>query len=349
MMSKLYIDVFDYFDPKFPFTFFLGGRATGKTFSALQGIAEKKEGLILLRRTDTEMQMATVLNPFANLNSKLGWNICTGKISKDVAGFYHGEADAEGILTPQGSPIGYLLALSVLYKVRGLGVDTNSVQWMVFDEFIPEPHVREIKSEAFAFFNAYETINRNRELEGLPPIYVFFLSNTNTLNNPIFRALNLVRPIEYMLAQNKTKSLYDPDRGIAVHFLDPNPEFLARKKSTAISKLTAGTDYEGMALKNKFALEDFSGIDGRKNISGFTPFFAVGNAKIWRKKGQKIEFYVCYKDSNFSFRYGQKNSADQMLANARHGLIVRKAYAEGWIKFETLELKNILLDFFRIK
>ena len=37
---------------------------------------------------------------------------------------------------------------------------------IIFAEFIPEAHERLIKNEAAALFNFYETINRNRELDG---------------------------------------------------------------------------------------------------------------------------------------------------------------------------------------
>lgn len=346
--DDIYIDVFDLLDPLYPFSFIIDGRGVGKTYSALRGVVELQEGFILLRRTEEERRLATVLNPFAALNNDYGWDICTAKITKDITGFYHGTLNSDGLLVPSGAPIGYLLALSVLHKVRGLGISTDFIKWIVYDEFIPEPHVREIQEEAFAFFNAYETLCRNRELSGFEPIKVIALANSNRLNNPIFRELKLIRPLEVMLRTGKTNVLRDVDRGIAVHYLKPSEAFLQKKSVSAIAKLTAGTKYSDMALKNEFALEDFSSIS-RVNTSGYSPFFSVGAACVWRKKGESHQLFCSYQQGSFAYRYAPANKADKMLAQSRHGLYMRKAYANGWIKFESFELKELFLDFFAIK
>ena len=91
---------------------------------------------------------------------------------------------------------GYTSALSTFSNLRGF--DGSNIKILLYDEFIPERHERLIKNEADAFFNVYETINRNRELQGGPPLIALCLSNSNSLASPIFTALNLVKTLERM-------------------------------------------------------------------------------------------------------------------------------------------------------
>ena len=84
-----------------------------------------------------------------------------------------------------------MLALSTISNVRGFDATDRDV--LIYDEFIPERHERPIKDEATAFFNAIETIQRNRELEGKDPLTVLCLANANELANPLFIELKLVK------------------------------------------------------------------------------------------------------------------------------------------------------------
>lgn len=52
----------------------------------------------------------------------------------------------------------------------------------------------------------YETVNRNRELQGEKPVQVFLLGNTNNISIPILETLGLVEVIENM--QRKNKKMY---------------------------------------------------------------------------------------------------------------------------------------------
>ena len=89
------------------------------------------------------------------------------------------------------------------------------MQLWIFDEFIPERHERPIKNEGAAFLNAYETMNRNRELQGYKPIQTLCLANANDLGNPIFMELGLVSRAMRMQQTGKTMSLLR-DRGIGI-------------------------------------------------------------------------------------------------------------------------------------
>lgn len=331
--------------------FFIGGRGTGKTYGGLKGAYEDAlkgygHGFILLRRTDKERKLNEAFNPFTKFNKRSGYTAMTAPLTKDATGIYKGVPGDDGELAPSGAPLGYMFALSTLASMRSLGMDDEAVDKLLYDEFIPESHVRLLKMEGEAFLNAFETFNRNRELElGLPPLQCYLTANANQIDNAIFKALGLVPIVERMIRKGQS-DYYDTKRGYAIHILK-DAAFEAEKKKTSIARLTEGSDYYEMAYNNKFAYNDFTSIR-RLDATGFTPFFAIGDAHVWQRKGQ-TEFYVTYKDGSFAYRYRPGNQADGMLGRQRHGMLFRRAYAAGLVTFESFELKSLVLDFFEVK
>ena len=160
----------------YPFNFVCGGRGTGKTYDALRMARKNNRKFILLRRTQT--QADTISNPkfsvFKPLNDDEGWNIQPEKVGDHLKAFVD---EDENI-------IGYVFALSTLSNMRGF--DASDVELIIYDEFIPEKHERPIKNEAEALWNAYETINRNRELKGQAPVQHLCLANANDIRNPVY-------------------------------------------------------------------------------------------------------------------------------------------------------------------
>lgn len=330
--------------------FFIGGRGTGKTYGGLKGSYEDAlkgygHGFIMLRRTDKERKLNEAFNPFVKFNRASGYTACTAPITKDATGIYQGIVGEDGELTPSGPPLGYMLALSTLGTMRSLGLDDDAIDKGLYDEFIPEGHVRLLKMEGEAFLNAIETFNRNRELEGRKPIEWYLTANANQIDTPIFKSLGLVPVLEKMIRQGK-RDYFDVRRGYSIHILE-DAEFSSAKKKTALARLTEGSDFYEMAYENHFAYNDMTCIR-RLDAQGFTPFFAVGDWHVWQRKGQS-ELYATYKDGSFAYRYKPGNQADAMLGRQRHGILFRRLYAHGAITFESYEIKSGLLDFFGLQ
>ena len=117
--------------------------------------------------------------------------------------------------------LGYTAALSTISNMRGF--DASDVEMLIYDEFIPEKHERTLKHEATAFLNAYETINRNREMQGKKPLQVLALANAMDLANPIFLELGIVNNIERMLDKGRSNIYLDRDRGLLVAICSNSP------------------------------------------------------------------------------------------------------------------------------
>ncbi len=342
-----YINIFDYSDARYPFQFFIGGRGTGKTYSALSGLFDGQitGRLLFMRRTAEEQEIlcdteqGEGANPFKPLNVAKGQNVGMKKISKKLVGIYN-RTDSDGSFEYSGAPLGYGIALSTITGLRG--VDFSDCTDLIYDEFIPEKHVRKMKGECDALLNAYETCNRNRELEGLPALRFWGLANANDIYNPIFVGLGIVSDIEKMLRRGK-KDFYDLERGLAVHLLDPAAEYVEAKKNTALYKLTKGTAFYDMALSNDFAYNDFSLIEYRK-LSGYAPICTFGDATLYRKKGQR-EIYISYAAAKCE-QFNPALEQDVIAFKQKYGAMLMDLYARSALIFESYEIKAQILDLF---
>lgn len=282
-----YINIKNILSYGMPFNFVVGGRATGKTYTSLKTVIEDNIKFMFMRRTQTQTDLINKneFSPFKPINEDNGWNIGTSVISKYNSAFYNMVDDGDKT-TPCGSPLGYTCALSTISNMRGF--DASDVELLIYDEFIPERHERPLKNEAMALFNAYETINRNRELNGRNPLQLLGLANANDLANPIFLALNLVKKANEMRKRGQEICIMK-ERGIGLFILSESPISEA-KRETALYKLTKGSEFFSMSLDN-----DFIGLDNRliksRPLTEYKPLVAVGELCIYTHKSNG-KYYV---------------------------------------------------------
>ena len=273
-----YVNVKGILDCGYPFNFLVGGRGTGKTYTALKTAKEEGRKFMLMRRTQSQSDLISKpeFSVFKPLNEDLGWNVMVHRISKYNSAFYeiHGSQDDEKI----EHEIGYTCALSTISNMRGF--DASDIDLIIYDEFIPEKHERLLKNEADAVWNAYETMNRNREIKGKAPIQMICLANANDITNPIFESLGLIRIADKMQKGN-TDRWTDEKRGIQLIMLHRSP-VSRQKANTALYRLTSGTDFSNMALDNDFNV-DRSHVRPRP-LNEFVPVCSIGELCIYRHK-----------------------------------------------------------------
>lgn len=271
------------------FQIFIGGRGIGKTYSAISDIAENGNSThpyIYLRRTEEEIAKLSgdLGNPFKSYNRNNGTNISV-ETHKNFGLVYK----ETGIEDKSKEMISYCFALSTFSKMRG--VDYTDVDITVFDEFIPEKHVHRISHEGEAFLHFYETVNRNRELEGKSPMRVYMLANSINLNNDILLTLGVVSRIAEMKVKGR-KSFTDRKRGIYIELMQ-NAEFTSLKSETALYRLTGGTDFSEQALNNNFADDDMSLVK-KVNLNEYKPVFMFDMYTVYQHKSNG-KLYICKK------------------------------------------------------
>lgn len=285
--GKGYIDLRKLLGLGLPWVIVIGGRGTGKTYGALEMVVEDDTRFIFMRRTQSQLDIINKpqFSPFKKLNKDKGWNIGSENLTKNNSAFYHME-EIEGKLKAAGNPIGYTVALSTVANMRGF--DATDVELLIYDEFIGEKHTRPIKYEASALFNAYETINRNRELEGEKPLQILALSNSDDLANPLFMELKLVRKAEEMKKKGQEISI-DRKRGIVLVVLSESV-ISEQKADTALYRVTEGTSFYEMSLGNDFSNEEIGRVKSR-GLKEYKPIVTLGEITIYRHKSKK-EYYV---------------------------------------------------------
>jgi hypothetical protein len=176
-----------------PFTFIVGGRGIGKTYDSIdRAITDYKRKFIYLRNTREQLQESCGAfgNPFKKWATDHGRDIMMELERKHaVVNEWTGSGD-----NIEKEIIGFGANLSTFSNLRG--VDLSDCEFGIFDEFIEN---KTLMFDQFDAFNhMYETVNRNRELEGRDPFKVVLLSNAQRLGNPILRGFNLIPIIEAM-------------------------------------------------------------------------------------------------------------------------------------------------------
>ena len=281
-----YFDFQSVMDSGYPYTFVVGGRGTGKTYGALETVLQRGKTFALMRRRQAQTDVINVpeFSPLkAVLRDHPEMHIAQSPIARGMVGYYKAGEDDR----PSGEPIGYTCALSTLSNVRGF--DSSRVEVLIYDEFIAEKGERALKNEADTLLNAYETINRNRELDGRPPLQLFGLANANDIANPVFLKLGIVQAVEKMIERGK-EVWQSPARGLQVIALRRSP-ISAQKAATSLYRLVGeDSDFQQMAIGNSFAYETRGRIESR-SLAEFDPLATVGDITIYSHKSERL-YYV---------------------------------------------------------
>lgn len=284
--TSLFYDVRDVFKLGYTFNWLIGGRGIGKTYSALGLMYEltsvSDRRFIYLRCSETECEACAadeMGNPFKKLNTDKGW---------DIRVDYHGKTNSGKVYEENGGKtIGYVFALSTFANLRG--IDLSDVDVIVFDEFIREKHKNNVRGMGQALMNLYETVNRNRELFGQPPVRLICMSNAIKLDSEILHYTNLISEIEVMAAEKtKVRTCEQRDTYIELIF---NEDFATAKSDTALYKFMANTKFHEQNIMNVFNNDSFEGVS-KLPIKSFRPYCRVENIFIYKHKTQNI-LYAC--------------------------------------------------------
>lgn len=228
---------------RLPYIWITGARGAGKTYGAIDYLLHRPNTpFILMRRTKVQAAFAGSLDATPiKVNLRAGQELIEKQTK--IKDLYKLELLQDG----EHYNDVYVLALSGVAAMRG--IDLSQCDYVLFDEFIKEPHERPIQHEFEAFKNAIETLGRNRELNGLPPLRVVALSNALDLGNPYYEGMGIVDKVFRMLGD----CWRDPARGIAV-YRPASTLFIKKKSKTALYQLdgaeqTLGNTWQGISTE----------------------------------------------------------------------------------------------------
>lgn len=280
-----------------PFTFIVGGRGIGKTYSTIDlAMTDYKGHFLYLRNKEKQLQECCNAfgNPFKRWAHDHNRDIVMKKEGDHAVVYEYKEIDGR-----QTKEIcGYGAPLSTFADLRGC--DLTDVNLVIFDEFIENKTLQFDQNKAFK--DMYETVNRNRELFGEPPLIVILLSNAQRLGNPILRGYELIPIIENMQKNNQRIHTFGRFR-IELPF----SEVSEMKRNTALYEAGKGSKYNEEALDNNFVNDSFTGVK-KVNINEFLPLVQIDDIYIYRHKSE-ILYYACSIPANVK----KFNSRDNFL------------------------------------
>lgn len=268
-----------------PFNVVLGGRGTGKTYNAFD-LCYNDPCFMWLRRGAAEADATAAMasapwKTWFSDHGKLFRHYKSGLLTE----VWEVEPDPEDeTKTVDVQRLGYIGAVTNFANVRGY--DAYDVTNLVIDEFIPEKtsHIQ-IREETTAFLNICESIGRNRELQGKPPLKVWLLGNTNSIvGNELYMTLGVDKVYKTMCETGRDV-IERPDIGVGYYNLKNSPISEA-KKNTSLYKLAAvvSPDFVDMAISNSFAQTDDLCI--RPNLRGLDVAAVIGDIAIYCMDGR---------------------------------------------------------------
>lgn len=342
-MSGLYLDN-GYLDmeniilrSKTPFIFITGGRGTGKTYGALKTIVLHNMRTLYLRRTQVQIDIIKKpeMNPFKVLNEKENFNVFMFKLSKYNSLMGDGYYDGEGKLKLcDNGERGYTAALSTFASMRG--ADFSDVDIIIYDEFIPEINAASIRGEYEALINLYETVNRNRELEGRKPVILLCLSNSTNAANAIYMGAKITTLAYKMRSQNRVKHV-DIKRGYTLYVLGET-SIGSQKRETALYKF-AGKNYVEHSIENKFVDDNPATVVSR-NVREYKPYVTIGELTVYQHKNKDL-LYVTDFSSGSPPKYSHVGN-DSIVFMGKYAPHIWKYMRQNLVEYELYEYEVLL-------
>lgn len=271
---------------KAPFTTVVGARGTGKTYGVFKWMMEHGKKFIYLRRLKSQLDQCgrDAGNPFKRINIDLGYNVVPCPAGGLITYRQQDEEKNQDELIAIGA------ALSVVANTRG--TDFSNIDYIIFDEFIASDGERPIKNEFYVFLNFYETVNRNRELEGKEPVYCLMLGNANRLSNPYFAGWHFMKTALKMIKGRQMVWRSENKTRLNIFLLD-SP--ISEKKRDTVLYQNGNNDFITMALDNAFRT-DATNIKS-ENLKEYKHLVSVGEIGIYKHKTDR-KYYVSSVVSN---------------------------------------------------
>lgn len=310
----------------------VGARGVGKTYGLFKELVDRGEKFIYLRRLKSQMDLCSKIegNPFKKINTDLSREI---KPFPSDGIILFRESDKTGNIVSAG------VALSVVANIRG--IDFSDYNYIVFDEFIATVTERPIKNEFESFLNFYETVNRNRELEGKEPVKCIMLGNANTLINPYFSAWHLMKTSLKMIT-GKQMVWRSPDKSRMLVLLLDSP--ISQKKRNTVLYANADNDFITMALDNSFRTDETN--IRSEPLTEYQHIVSIGEIGIYRHKSER-KYYVSstQQDKPYydSFGIGLKMFQQDYYMLRVHYMVSKNVW------FESFELEIIFRGLYGIR
>lgn len=306
----------------------VGARDYGKTFACkrkcFKSFKYKKRRFVLVRDTQTACE---------EVLKEEGFKLC-GDIFSKCPAFKNDTYSVENSIVRMNGEIACeVMPLSAYYKYKGNYYD---VEWVFFDEFIPEDVQAYRGNRARQFANTIETIVRDTKAR------VIMTANALDLGNDILELLDIH-------IKNGKYGYYINDEKETIVFYAPNsPEFEKRKRKSLSGKITRGTFLDASMNENKFESVGCSIFERRKPCDLFGIYYnAEGECiRLYQAKTGDV-FYACKDINPKSYNYmryvfnAKQVSSDRILVDNKVRAWLKTLLQKKEIQFESQYIFNV--------
>ena len=314
----------------------IGARQVGKTYGTLDYMLRNDKHFIFMRRTKEELETITSnaeLSPFIPFEPY--FRIDLEKVGKSyVFGDYETDEDGKRHINKER---GIAMSLSMVSKVRGF--DGSSFSDLVFDEIVPQEGDIVRQTEGGSFLNALITIEGNRVLKGHPPLRSWLLANSNNLDCPILRALELTNDIERMIARDEEYKI--TKSGIFLAHPKSSRVTGQRSNTPLMRHLSNRSKVKKMAISNEFSYNDLSLVK-KHDLKGWKCIFSVGDLYFY-EDAQGI-YYVTNSKAKCKEVYSDSHD-DIVRCNMNH-IYLKLMHTERLIHFSSAENMFLFQKYF---
>lgn len=330
-----------------------GGRKTGKTYGALKAAMDNNLKHVFLKRCNNDVNMLCAgnhlgekgasyevdLSPYKALNRDTGEHIKAYKIDEGLGGFYRSAEDGSA----GGAPVGYLLSLAAIHKFKGF--DLSECDWVVFDEFIPQPWERVNRKEGEQVMDLYMTVARDRHLRGKPELKLLCLANAVNVFNYTCEALEVTDIIADMTVRHQ-EIFYDEDRGIFIRLLKTPEEMIEDDKKTGIYKAMHNTAWGRVAFDNEFAYNDFTNV-GKIALKSFKPMIELKykNKRFYIYISESKGYYMTLSPAKCPISYDLNTDTGQIGFYYDYAIDLRNETVTGRMMFEKYTMYDMIINY----
>lgn len=330
-----------------------GGRKTGKTYGALLGALKNNIKHVFLKRCNNDVNMLCAgnhlgekganyeidLSPYKAVNRDTGEMIKAYKIDEGLGGFYRSTDDGSA----GGAPVGYLLSLAAIHKFKGF--DLSECDWVIFDEFIPQPWERVNRKEGEQLMDLYMTVARDRTMRGKPDLKLICLANAVNVFNYTCEVLEVTDIIADMSIR-KQEVFYDSDRGIFIRLLKTSDEMMEEDKKTGIHKAMHNTAWGRVAFENEFAYNDFTNV-GKIALKGFKPMIELKykNKCYYIYLSETKGYYMTHSPAKCPISYDLNTDTGQIGFYYDQAIDLRNETVSGRVIFEKYTMYDMIINY----
>jgi len=327
-------------------------RGPGKTYSSLWYAYQNEIPIIYMKRTDDDVDIITMKDemgldfdpsPYAPINRDKGTNIKAIKLHKGFGAFYNVDSDG----SPYGKAVSYIISFNQIKKYKGF--DFSNVEWILFDEFIPQQGEFYKRSEGEKLLELYMTVARDRQKRGRDVLKLVCFANAEEVSTPTTNELEILDDMVELSVSGKSH-FYNEERGIMLHHITLDEVPLTQAETKGIYKGMYGTGWFHKAFEGQFVHNDFSNVTKRtlKRCKGYIHLkHKTHDFYIYLNQENGV-YYMCSKPIRCLFDFDLNRENEQKNFWLNYGIDLRLSCIEEKMKFEKYSMYDLIINYKKI-